>query len=56
MDGSGQSVIVTSNLVKPLYIAVDNNGVDGMIFWTDVYYNHIATATFDGRNQRVITG
>ena len=56
MDGSAQTVIVTDELVRPLYIAVDNNGVNGRIFWTDYYYNHIMTATFAGQNPQTITG
>ena len=56
MDGSAQTVIVTDELVRPLYIAVDNNGVNGRIFWTDGYYNHVMTATFAGQNPQTITG
>ena len=56
MDGSAQTVVVATNLHRPLYIAVDNRGVNGRIFWTDSYYNRIMTASFDGRNVRPILG
>ena len=54
MDGSSPVAIVTSNLHRPLYIAVDNRGVNGRIFWTDSEANQIMSATLDGKNARVV--
>ena len=54
MDGTARIVVVSNDLVRPLYIAVDNNGVNGQIFWTDSYYNSIMSATFEGRNARTV--
>jgi sugar lactone lactonase YvrE len=57
MDGSSQTIILegqSDGLIDPLYIAVDNNGVNGRIFWTDRAHNHIMTATFVGDDARTI--
>ena len=48
--------IVTSDLGRPLYIAVDNNGANGRIYWTDAYHNRIMSATFQGGDARVVLG
>ena len=56
MDGSSSVAIVTNNLNSPLYVAVDNSGFNGRIYWTDSFTNQISSATLDGRDVRQIVG
>ncbi|CAI8006362.1 Low-density lipoprotein receptor-related protein 4 [Geodia barretti] len=58
MDGSSPEAIVTGHpLNHPLYIAVDNgDGVDGLIYWTDVGTNMVYCASLLGEEPRAIAG
>ena len=56
MDGSSPVPIVTSNLQRPLYIAVDNTGVNGRIYWTDTEANTIMRAGLNGDNPTPVIG
>ena len=56
MDGSSPDVIVTRTLIRPMYIAVDNPGVNGRIYWTDGGHNMVYGASLHGAEPSAITG